>query len=105
MCLAPSSSGPGRRPLKAVARVQIPSGLRVKYQVKGLIAEGGGQALDHLSVRSAVPGRQRTPLEDGCRHDHESGSEVDVNMAVIAAPVSGRVLPILRWIPPGRASR
>jgi hypothetical protein len=25
--LAPSSSGPGRRPLKAVARVQIPSGL------------------------------------------------------------------------------
>src|ERR1022692_2977637 len=50
MCLAPSSSGPGRGPLKAVVRVQIPWGLRVKYQVRGLIADGGGQALDRLSL-------------------------------------------------------
>jgi hypothetical protein len=31
--LAPSSSGPGRRPLKAVARVRIPSGLHRKVHV------------------------------------------------------------------------
>ena len=45
--LAPSSSGPGRRPLKAVAPVQIRSGLLVKQQVKGLIAGIGGQAHDY----------------------------------------------------------
>jgi hypothetical protein len=50
MYLAPSSSGPGRRPLKAVAPVQIRSGLREKYQVEGLIAETSGQILDHPSV-------------------------------------------------------
>ena len=43
--LAPSSSGPGRRPLKAVAPVQIRSGLPGRYQVKGLTAGRGGQAL------------------------------------------------------------
>jgi hypothetical protein len=43
--LAPSSSGPGRRPLKAVARVQIPLGLHRLLQVRGLAAGYGGQAL------------------------------------------------------------
>ena len=38
------------RSFKAVTPVQIRSGLRVKYQVKGLIAGAGGQALDRLSV-------------------------------------------------------
>ncbi len=47
---APSSSGPGRRPLKAVAPVQIRSGLLVSSQLKGLIVTHGGQALDHLSL-------------------------------------------------------
>ena len=36
--------------LKAVAPVQIRSGLRRNVQVKGLIARGGGPALDHLSL-------------------------------------------------------
>jgi DNA-binding XRE family transcriptional regulator len=49
----------------------------------------------HLSVSSAVTGRQRTPLEDGCRHDHEGDAEADLNLSVIVAPVRGRVLPIL----------
>src|SRR5262249_31420992 len=52
--LAPSSSGPGRRPLKAVAPVQIRSGLLRELQVEGLTAGCGGQALDHLSLSSAV---------------------------------------------------
>ena len=43
--LAPSSSGPGRRPLKAVAPVQIRSGLHMLQQVTGLIAGCGGRAL------------------------------------------------------------
>jgi hypothetical protein len=43
--LAPSSSGPGRRPLKAVAPVQIRSGLLMYQQVEGLIVERGGWAL------------------------------------------------------------
>jgi hypothetical protein len=34
--------------LKALAPVQIRSGLRVKQQVKGLITGLGGQVLDHL---------------------------------------------------------
>ena len=38
------------RSLKAVAPVQIRSGLLKEQQVKGLIAGYGGQALDHLSV-------------------------------------------------------
>jgi hypothetical protein len=38
------------RPLKAVAPVQIRSGLLMKQQVKGLIAGPGGRAHDHLSV-------------------------------------------------------
>ncbi len=37
--LAPSSSGLGRRPLKAVAPVQIRSGLHVKQQVSGPITK------------------------------------------------------------------
>src|SRR5262249_54528837 len=41
MCLAPSSSGPGRRPLKAVAPVQIRSGLRTQLQVMGLVSGRG----------------------------------------------------------------
>jgi hypothetical protein len=45
MYLAPSSSGPGRRPLKAVAPVQIRSGLLEQQQVEGLIVECGGRAL------------------------------------------------------------
>ena len=43
--LAPSSSGPGRRPLKAVARVQIPLGLHGFQQVRGPGADHGGRAL------------------------------------------------------------
>src|SRR6266581_8637141 len=68
--LAPSSSGPGRRPLKAVAPVQIRSGLLTEQQVKGLIAGTGGRVLDHLSlVRHRVlpsPGgswRQMTAID------------------------------------------
>src|SRR5690606_31730414 len=48
---APSSSGLGRRPLKAVARVQIPSGLRER---RGVPAEGAGR-LASLFVLGAQP--------------------------------------------------
>src|SRR5262249_4221216 len=43
--LAPSSSGLGRRPLKAVAPVQIRSGLLTKEQVTGLVITYGDRAL------------------------------------------------------------
>src|SRR5690606_35621999 len=48
---APSSSGLGRRPLKAVARVQIPSGLRER---RGVPAESAGR-LASLFVLGAQP--------------------------------------------------
>ncbi len=55
------------RSLKAVVPVQIRSGLRVKYQIKVLIAERGGRPLiichwfviefcHHLAVRDATEG-------------------------------------------------
>ena len=47
---APSSSGLGHRPLKAATAVQIRSGLRGFWQVKGLIARVSDQALDHFSL-------------------------------------------------------
>ena len=40
----------GRRSLKAVAPVQIRSGLLRLMQVKDLIAGDGGRVLDHLSL-------------------------------------------------------
>jgi hypothetical protein len=43
--LAPSSSGPGRRPLKAVAPVQIRSGLQEKQHVKARFPGQGSRAL------------------------------------------------------------
>src|SRR5579875_3934047 len=43
--LAPSSSGPGHRPLKAATAVQIRSGLQVLEQVTGLAADYSDQAL------------------------------------------------------------
>src|SRR6266516_4161324 len=39
--LAPSSSGLGRRPLKAVARVRIPSGLRFRCPLSAHTADRG----------------------------------------------------------------
>src|SRR4249920_3824361 len=48
--LAPSSSGPGRRPLKAVAPVQIRSGLLTEVAGQGPDRCAQRSVLDHLSL-------------------------------------------------------
>ena len=48
-CTAPSSSGPGRRPLTAVARVRIPSGLRTREPPTGTV--GGSRSSGPRAVR------------------------------------------------------
>ena len=70
---APSSSGPGRRPLTAVARVRIPSGLREReppaHQVRGLSASAGAAPSGPRPTRRCARRRR-------CQRRHVPGLRV-----------------------------
>src|ERR1022692_2448527 len=50
-------------PLKAVAPVQIRSGLRMKYQVRDLTVDAGGQVLDRCRAEC---GQEQPPVGGMC---------------------------------------